>query len=225
MACRSRNKAAETMEEIIKSDPKADLEFLAYDASSLEAVHQSGKTFLRRNLQLDAVLLNAGAITNAPESSRDGLEWMFAINHLAHFVLLVTILPAIERAAKENGDVRISTTTSAGFRMHPDPASLRIGDAELRLDNSSFWWKETMPMYGRSKTCNILFASELSRRLRNLDWGQGVKSNAVHPGTVSTGFNRSVRSSWYVWTLEMLVYAIASVSRLLLVSWPGHVYS
>jgi NAD(P)-dependent dehydrogenase (short-subunit alcohol dehydrogenase family) len=43
-----------------------------------------------------------------------------------------------------------------------------------------------MTVYGTSKLCNILFTRELSRRLE----GTGVTANAVHPGTVRTGFGR-----------------------------------
>ena len=125
---------------------------------------------------------------------------MFAINHLAHFILTMTVIPALEKAAREHGDVRITSTTSAGFAMHPDPTSLHISDDELSAESPSVWWKDTMPMYGRSKTCNILFTRELSRRLRATEWGKCVRSNAVHPGTVSTGLNSSVRAgSWYIY--------------------------
>ena len=40
--------------------------------------------------------------------------------------------------------------------------------------------------YGRSKLANILFTTELARRLA----GTGVTANCLHPGTVSTGYGR-----------------------------------
>lgn len=215
MACRSKIKAEEAMAEIRQKEPQADLEFLSYDASSLSAVHTAALTFLDRNLPLDMLLLNAGTILGEPKASQDGLEWMFAVNHLAHFVLAMTLLPAMEKAAKKrSGDVRIVSTTSAGFTMHPDPATLHIDDAELEVSNPKCWWKGTMPMYGRSKTCNILFAAELSRRLRkNTAWGKAVRSNAIHPGTVSsTTLNVSVRSSWFLYIAETIVSGFVAVS-------------
>ena len=199
------------MAEIRKTDADADLEFLEYDASSLKAVHAAGRGFLRHDLPLDIVLLNAGAIMSEAKASKDGLEWMFAINHLAHFALIMIVMPALEKAARDNGDVRVTSTTSAGFAMHPDAISLHIDDGELDVEGAGLWWKDTMPTYGRSKTCNILFSSELSQRLRVTEWGRCVRSNAVHPGTVSTGLNASVRSSWYFWAAENLVYALFSV--------------
>ena len=43
-----------------------------------------------------------------------------------------------------------------------------------------------MQVYGRSKLANILFTTELARRLA----GTGVTANCCHPGVVATGFAR-----------------------------------
>ena len=40
--------------------------------------------------------------------------------------------------------------------------------------------------YGETKLANILFTTELARRLD----GTGVTANCFHPGLVATGFNR-----------------------------------
>lgn len=101
----------------------------------------------------------------------------------------MALLPALEKAAKLHGDVRTTSTTSAGFGRHPDPLSLQNNDEELTVDSGELWWKNRMRMYGRSKTCNILFATEMSRRLGAMAWGASVRSNAIHPGTVPTGLN------------------------------------
>ena len=211
MACRSRSNFDKAAAEIWEEDPSADLQFLEYDASSLEKVHATGRSFLEHGFPLDILVLNAGTIVGEPKPSRDGLEWIFAVNHLAHFALTMTLYPALERAAKKHNDVRIVSTTSAGFNLHPDPQSLHISDADLEVANKDLWWKDAMPMYGRSKTCNILFMSELSRRLRSLPWGKSAHCNAIHPGSVATGLNDSLKNSWYFYTLETLVYALAAI--------------
>lgn len=213
MACRSQAKAEAAIAEIKKETPTAELHFVHYDASSLSSAHSAGRSFLTQNLPLDMLLLNAGAIFDKPIPTQDGLESIFAVNHLAHFALTVALLPALEQAARQHGDVRVSTTTSAGFTMHPDRQSLHVSEAELTVASDEFWWKGTMPMYGRSKTCQLLFAAELSRRLREKTaWGKCVRSNAVHPGTVSTGLNDGLKKGWYVRMLEKAVYALAAVS-------------
>ena len=49
---------------------------------------------------------------------------------------------------------------------------------------SSYW---SFGRYGETKLANILFTSELARRLE----GTGVTANCFHPGLVATGFNRN----------------------------------
>ena len=43
-----------------------------------------------------------------------------------------------------------------------------------------------MEVYGRSKLANILFTTELAKRLA----GTGVTANSLHPGSVATGYAR-----------------------------------
>jgi retinol dehydrogenase-12 len=44
----------------------------------------------------------------------------------------------------------------------------------------------SMQVYGHSKLANILFTTELARRLQ----GTRTTANCVHPGTVATGYGR-----------------------------------
>ena len=51
-----------------------------------------------------------------------------------------------------------------------------------------------MQAYSRSKLANILFTTELARRLA----GTGVTANALHPGTVASGFARDGDASGFL---------------------------
>jgi len=48
--------------------------------------------------------------------SNDGYEIQFAINHLAHALLIKLCLPALLRSAAEKGDARILSVTSLAFQ-------------------------------------------------------------------------------------------------------------
>ena len=48
--------------------------------------------------------------------SKDGYEIQFAINHLAHALLIKLCLPALLNAAEEKGDARIVILTSLAFK-------------------------------------------------------------------------------------------------------------
>lgn len=65
-----------------------------------------------------------------------------------------------------------------------------------------------------SKTCDIPFARELSRRVREEGaWGRNVRVDAVHPGNVATELNTGLRDGWTKrW--ELLIYALVAVSIL-----------
>lgn len=129
------------MSQIRAEELDADLEFLFHDASSLSAIHLTTSDFLNQSPAIDILLLNAGVIAETPQVTQDGLEWTFAINHLAHFLLAITLLPALEKAASTNeGDVRVVCTTSAGFRVHPDSYSLHVSDEELDVSGEGGWW-------------------------------------------------------------------------------------
>ncbi len=164
----------------------AELQFFEYDAAVLGSVYRNAMAFVEAHEKLDILVLNAGTIGDEAKGSQDGVEWLFAVNHLAHFALTMGLMPAVRKACMEgDGDVRVVMTTSAGFSMHPDKGDLHIEDHEVLMADDgqgNNWWKGAMPMYGQSKTCIVLFAKELSRRLRKMDWGKGVRVNSCHPG-------------------------------------------
>src|SRR6516164_10270308 len=105
--------------------------------------------------------------------TKDGIELTWAVNHLAPFLLSKLLL----RRLKESAPARIITTASQAHR------GARIPFDDLNAERS-------YPGFGRyceTKLANILFTTELARRLD----GTGVTANCFHPGLVATGFNRS----------------------------------
>jgi NAD(P)-dependent dehydrogenase (short-subunit alcohol dehydrogenase family) len=97
----------------------------------------------------------------------EGCELQFATNHLGHFALALGLHDALAAA----GDARIVSLSS---RAH-----LR---SSVVFDDISFSSRPYDPglAYGQSKTANVLFAVEATRR-----WaGEGITANAVHPGAI-----------------------------------------
>jgi NAD(P)-dependent dehydrogenase (short-subunit alcohol dehydrogenase family) len=111
-------------------------------------------------------------VSAGPRRSADGFELTFAVNHLAPYLLTRLLLDSLRAAAP----ARVVTVSSAAHRRARDLDDL---NAERR-----YW---SVVAYAKSKAANILFASELARRLA----GSGVTSNALHPGTVDTGLLRN----------------------------------
>jgi NAD(P)-dependent dehydrogenase (short-subunit alcohol dehydrogenase family) len=120
--------------------------------------------------RIDVLVNNAGALFNARKLTGDGLEYTFATNHVAYFVLTELLLPSLKAAGK----ARIVSTASDAHKG----ARLDFDDLQSAESFSGFG------AYGRSKLCNILWTRELARRIE----GSGVTANCLHPGFVATRF-------------------------------------
>jgi NAD(P)-dependent dehydrogenase (short-subunit alcohol dehydrogenase family) len=111
--------AAETLiTEISKTSP--NIAFISCDQNCLMSVSQAAKNFLKKSdNELDILICNAGVMAIPPGISKDGYEIQFAINHLAHALLIKLCLPALQKAADKKGDARIVSVTSLGFKSAP----------------------------------------------------------------------------------------------------------
>jgi len=90
------------------------------DQASLSSVSADAKSFLQKSgNELDVLICNAGVMAVPPGLSKDGYEIQFAINHLAHALLIKLCLPALQKTASEKGDARVVSLTSMGFKSAP----------------------------------------------------------------------------------------------------------
>ena len=120
--------------------------------------------------RIDVLINNAGAMFSHRQLTEDGLELTFALNHMSYFVLANRLYDRLRAAAP----ARLINTASDAHRGQ----KLDFNDLQSAGKYGGF------SVYGRTKLCNILHASELARR-----WsGSGVTANSLHPGLVSTRF-------------------------------------
>ena len=125
--------------------------------------------------RIDVLINNAGLVLGERRVTEDGFEHVFAVNHLAPFLLTNLLLPKLTGCAP----ARVVTVTSDAHSA----AKLDLDDPNLEHGWNS--WRS----YANSKLANILFIRELARRLD----GTGVTANCAHPGVVRTGFGREGR--------------------------------
>jgi NAD(P)-dependent dehydrogenase (short-subunit alcohol dehydrogenase family) len=124
---------------------------------------------------LHLLVNNAGVMASPLTRTREGWELQFATNHLGHFALATGLYPALAAA----GGARVVSVSSSGH--------LNSG---IEFDDIHFNHREYDPWvaYGQSKTANILFAVEATRR-----WaGDGIYTNALMPGAIRTNLQRHV---------------------------------
>jgi len=151
-------------------DAEARLELA--DLSSLAQVRDLASR-LRQLSRIDVLINNAGAVFTDRQVTVDGFERTFALNHLAYFLLTKLLLDRLEGSAPAR-IVNVASEAHRGGRL--DWNDLQ-GERRYRGFRA----------YSNSKLCNLLFTRELAKRLA----GRGVTANAVHPGTVATGFGRN----------------------------------
>jgi NAD(P)-dependent dehydrogenase (short-subunit alcohol dehydrogenase family) len=126
---------------------------------------------------LDILVCNAGINTFRDLELVNGVERMFVVNHLGHFVLVNQLLSTLQGAAAAR---IVHVGSQSGYAQAP---AVGIDFDNLRGEGDY----DAGEAYGRSKLANCLFSMALARRLE----GSGVTSNVVHPGLVKTNIART----------------------------------
>ena len=170
LAGRNQAKCAVTADEIREESRNPMVKYLVADLSSQEQVRRLAQEFKDRHSRLDVLVNNAGALFMGRQTSVDGIEMTFALNHLSYF-LLTNLLMDVLTASAPARIINVSSGAHKEARLNPDDVH----------DPCRYFGSRA---YSQSKLCNVLFTYELARRLE----GTGVTANALHPGLVATNF-------------------------------------
>ncbi|TDQ46099.1 short-subunit dehydrogenase [Actinorugispora endophytica] len=145
-----------------------DVEVRELDLADLSSI----RTFAQQLTEpIDLLVNNAGLSLPPMSRTADGFELQFGTNHLGHFALTNLLLPQIRE--------RVVTVASLAHLIGS------IDFADLNWERKPY---RDYPAYGQSKLANLLFASELQRRLERT--GSSVISTAAHPGISATNLMR-----------------------------------
>ena len=139
------------------------------DRSSVDAFVRAWKG------PLHVLVNNAGVMATPEQYTPEGWELQFATNHLGHFALAL----GLHDALAADGSARIVSVSSTAHVLSP-----------VIFDDIHFAFRKYDPLlaYGQSKTANVLFAVEATRR-----WASdGITANALMPGAIPTNLQRHV---------------------------------
>jgi len=168
---RDRGRAEATAAELRAAGAAPRLEIA--DFTSMDQVRElAGR--LEALDHIDVLVNNAGLVAGQRRTTVDGFDEVFAVNHLAPFLLTNLLLGKLSAAS-----ARVVTVTSDAH------TAARLDLDDLQLAGGWDSWRA----YANSKLANILFTRELARRLE----GTGATANCAHPGVVRTGFGREAR--------------------------------
>jgi NAD(P)-dependent dehydrogenase (short-subunit alcohol dehydrogenase family) len=176
LVARNREKGLAVRDAIRSASGNPQVEALVADLSSQQAVRALAAEFQQRYAQLHVLVNNAGGIFFRRETTVDGLELTFALDHLAYFLLTNLLLDTL-RASAPARIINVSSNAEASGRINFD-------DLQAERRYAAF------PVYAQAKLANMLFTYDLARQLE----GSGVTVNAVRPGPVATNFGGSGRS-------------------------------
>jgi NAD(P)-dependent dehydrogenase (short-subunit alcohol dehydrogenase family) len=141
-----------------------ETEVRALDLASLDSVREFAAAW---DGEIDLLINNAGVMIPPLSRTTEGFELQFGTNHLGHFALTNLLLERV------NG--RVVTVSSMAHR------SGRIDFDDLNWERKPY---SSWRAYGQSKLANLLFTSELQRRLSAA--GSTVLATAAHPGYAAT---------------------------------------
>jgi NAD(P)-dependent dehydrogenase (short-subunit alcohol dehydrogenase family) len=173
---RNEETVQRTRDAVHHAAPNATLHTAHADLADLAAVARMASELVERMPKLNVLINNAGVYMTERKISRDGFEMTLAVNHLAHFLLTLMLLPLLKKSAGP----RVVTVSSGAHQ------SGRILLADMNSERNF----DAYRAYANSKLANALFAKELARRE---PW---LASNSLNPGVVDTkllhaGFNMS----------------------------------
>ncbi len=173
LACRSRDRTTPVLEEIAAAGGTA--EFLALDLADLGAVRASAQAFLDQSLPLHLLVNNAG-LAGQRGITRDNFELTFGVNHLGPFLFTNLLVDRL----KQSAPARIVNVASGSHYQ-----ARGIDWSSLHRPTKSV---SGVPEYAVSKLGNVLFTTELARRLA----GTGVTTYSLHPGVIASDIWRKV---------------------------------
>jgi NAD(P)-dependent dehydrogenase (short-subunit alcohol dehydrogenase family) len=171
MAVRDLGKGEAAAEAIRTSAPGAEVELRRLDLADLASIREFSQAWATEHPDgLDLLINNAGVMAIPRRTTADGFEMQLGTNHLGHFALTGLILPALVARPRS----RVVNVSSGAHRMG------RMNFDDLMGERKYSPWRT----YGQSKLSNLLFTSELQRRLDANSIP--IHAMAAHPGYAHT---------------------------------------
>jgi NAD(P)-dependent dehydrogenase (short-subunit alcohol dehydrogenase family) len=173
LAGRGPERLRSAAESITTGTTTDAVETVELELDSLASVCSAAAQINERFPRVDMLINNAGVMFTPYEQTKDGFELQFGVNHLGHFELTRRLVPLLLNAES----ARVINLSSDGHKIF-----------DIDLDDPNWEQRpyDKFKAYGASKTANVLFTVALDARYRE----RGVRSFAVHPGTVATSLSR-----------------------------------
>lgn len=192
MACRSAERGAQALEDVRSAADSQRVELIRVDMASQASVRGFVDEFSSRHKRLDVLIHNAAnfdhGLTKAA-LTEDGIETVFATNHVNIFLMTQLLLDMLKASAPS----RIITVASQGLMTYPF--------LDIEFDNLNGQKKFSMQhAYYHAKQAQVMYTFDLAERLK----GTGVTVHCVRVGNVAIPDERLTHlPKWMLKVYEM----------------------
>jgi NAD(P)-dependent dehydrogenase (short-subunit alcohol dehydrogenase family) len=173
MLCRNKERGEQALQDVRSASNNGNVELILVDMSSQASVRNAANEFLSKHTRLDVLIHNAANFDHRqtkPVMTPDGLENVFATNHVNIFLMTQLLLDTLKQSVPS----RIITVASKGLMTYPF--------LDIEFDNFKGEKKFNMQhAYYHAKQAQVMFTFDLAERLK----GTGVTVNFVRVGNVA----------------------------------------
>lgn len=173
MACRSPERGQAALEQVKQATGNPQVELMQLDLASQASIRRFAADFLAGHARLDVLIHNAANFDHTlkqPVLTEDGVETIFATNHVGPFLLTHLLLERLKASAPS----RVITVASKGLMVYPA--------LDIEFDNLNGQRRfSSQHAYYHSKLAQIMFTYDLAERLK----GNGVTVNCVRVTAVA----------------------------------------
>lgn len=173
LACRNRERGQAVLAEIRRESESSSVELMLVDMASQQSIRHFVQEFKSRYSRLHVLINNAANFDQGVRKAvltEDGMEAVFATNHLGPFLMTNLLLDTLKASAP----ARIINVASKGMIFFP---FLKIEFDNLNGQRHF----SAQHAYYHSKLAHLMFTYSLAERLR----GTGVTANCIRVTNVA----------------------------------------
>ena len=170
MLCRNEERGKAALARLSENAGRK-LDLMLCDLGDLSSIVAFTDVFKAKYEKVDILVNNAGFISLDRQTTSDGFERQFGVNHLGHFLLTMRLVELIPDGGRI---VNVASGAHKAGRIHFEDINLNKGFNVIKA-------------YSQSKLANVLFTRELATRLKD----RRITVNCCHPGAVATNIGIS----------------------------------
>jgi NAD(P)-dependent dehydrogenase (short-subunit alcohol dehydrogenase family) len=173
LACRHKERGQAALDEICRASKNASVELMLVDMASQKSIRRFVQEFKARHNRLHVLINNAANFDQSVRQrilTEEGIEAVFATNHLGPFLMTNLLLDTLTAGAP----ARIINVASKGLIFFPF--------LKIEFDNLNAERRFTAQhAYYHSKLAHLMFTYDLAERLQ----ASGVTANCIRVTNVA----------------------------------------